>query len=155
MHHVWKLHGLFRSIISDCGTQFVNDFLKFLCKRLGISIRLYTTWHPKTDGQTKQLNKVIEKYLRAYVNYLQDDWLDWLPLAKFTGNNTKSETTKVSPFFANKKFHPRMSFEPAKPLLSNIREVNTDAFAMRMEEIQEMLQDNLLIVQADHECHAN
>ena len=26
VHHVWKLHGLPRSIISDCGTQFVNDF---------------------------------------------------------------------------------------------------------------------------------
>ena len=155
VYHVWKLYGLPRSIISDCGTQFVNDFWKFLCKRLGISIRLSTAWHPKTDGQTEQLNEVMEQYLRAYINYLQDDWPDWLPLAEFTGNNTKLETTKVSPFFANKGFHPCMSFKPAKPPSSNIREVNADAFATRMEEIQKILQDNILIVQADHECYAN
>ena len=155
VHHVWKLHGLPRSIISDRGTQFVNDFWKFLYKRLGISVRLSTAWHPEIDGQTERLNGVMEQYLRAYVNYLQDDWPDWLPLAEFTGNNTKSETTKVSPFFANKGFHPRMGFEPAEPLPSNIRKVNADAFATRMEEIQEILRDNMLIAQADHECHAN
>ena len=42
VHYVWKLHGLPRSIISDHDTQFVNDFWKFLCKRLGISIWLPT-----------------------------------------------------------------------------------------------------------------
>ena len=155
VYHVGKLHGLLRSIISDCSTQFVNDFWKFLYKRLGISIRLSTTWHPKTDGQTKRLNGVMKQYLKAYVNFLQDDWPDWLPLAEFTGNNTKSETTKVFLFFANKEFHPRMGFETAKPLLSNIREVNADAFATQMEEIQEILRNNMLIVQADHERHTN
>ena len=98
VHHVWKLHSLPRSIISDCGTQFVNNFWKFLCKKQGISIRLSTTWQLKTDGQTEQLNRVIEQYLRAYINYLKDDWRDWLSLAKFIGNNIKSETTKVSSF---------------------------------------------------------
>ena len=37
VHYVWKLHGLPKSIISDCGTQFVNDFWKLLCKRLGMN----------------------------------------------------------------------------------------------------------------------
>ena len=48
-----------------------------------------------------------------------------------------------------------MGFEPAKPPLSNIREVNADAFAMQIEEIQEILWDNILIAQANYECHAN
>ena len=155
MHHVRKLYGLPKSIILDRGTQFVNDFWKFLCKRLGISVRLSTAWHPKTDSQTKRLNRVMEQYLKAYVNYLQDDWPNWLSLAEFTSNNTKSETTKVSPFFANKGLHPCMGFEPAKPPSSNMRKVNADAFAMQMKEIQKILQDNMLIVQANHERYAN
>ena len=97
----------------------------------------------------------MEQYLKSYVNYLQENWPDWLPLAKFTGNNTKLETTKVSSFFANKRFHPRMGFEPAEFSPDNIREVNADTFATQIEEIQKILQDNILIVQADHECHAN
>ena len=38
-----------------------------------------------------------------------------------------------------------MSFEPAKPPPSNIRKVNANAFAMRMEEIQKILQNNIFI----------
>lgn len=37
-----------------------------------------------------------------------------------------------------------MGFEPAKPLPSNIKEINADAFATQMEEIQKILQDNML-----------
>ena len=47
VHHVWKLHGLFKSIILDCGTQFVNNFWKFLYKRLGISVRLSNCMAPQ------------------------------------------------------------------------------------------------------------
>ena len=48
-----------------------------------------------------------------------------------------------------------MGFELLKPFLSNIREVNADAFATQMEEIKKILQDNKLIAQIDHKCHAN
>ena len=48
-----------------------------------------------------------------------------------------------------------MSFKLLKPPLYNIKEVNTDIFAMWIEEIQKILQDNMLIAQADHECHTN
>ena len=43
----------------------------------------------------------MEQYLRCYVNYVQDDWLKWLPLAKFAANNQMSKSTKISLFFAN------------------------------------------------------
>ena len=48
-----------------------------------------------------------------------------------------------------------MGFESTKPPPSNIRKVNADAFTIQIEEIQKILQDNMLIAQADYECHAN
>jgi hypothetical protein len=57
------------------------------------------------------MNAIIEQYLRAHVNYLQDNWADWLPLAEFATNNQASETTGTSPFFANKGFDPRSKFD--------------------------------------------
>ena len=154
LKHVWKHHGLPRSIVSDRGLQFISDFWKFLCTRLGITAQLSTAWHPETDGQTERINSVMEQYLRAFVNYLQDDWLEWLPLAEFVGNNTESETTKVTPFFANKGFHPCIGFEPTSPP-TNANELNADAFATRIERIQNVLQNHMLLAQADHEKHAN
>ena len=96
----------------------------------------------------------MEQYLRAFVNYLQDDWPEWLPLAEFVGNNTESKTTKVTLFFANKGFYPRMGFEPMRPPI-NISEFNTKTFANRMEEIQNMLRNHMLLAQADYKKHAN
>ena len=153
LKHVWKHHGLPQSIVSDCGSQFINDFWGFLCKKLSITAQLLTAWHPETDGQTEQINGVMEQYLCAFVNYLQDDWLNWLPLAEFVGNNTKSET-KVTPFFANKSFHPRMGVEPTRSP-TNVNELNANIFANRMEDIQSMLQSHILLAQADHEKYAN
>ncbi|RAL58232.1 hypothetical protein DID88_002280 [Monilinia fructigena] len=38
---------------------------------------------------------MVEQYLRAFMNFHQDDWYDWLPLAEFALNNTTSETTAL------------------------------------------------------------
>ncbi|KAG0156085.1 hypothetical protein PDIDSM_3261 [Penicillium digitatum] len=104
--HVWKLHGLPNTVVSDRGPQFVAQFWKHLTKRLRITNLLSTAYHPETDGQTERANAVLEQYLRAYVSYLQDDWSEWLPLAEFTANSHYSESTRVSPFYANYGFHP-------------------------------------------------
>ena len=99
----------------------------------------------------------MEQYFCAFVNYLQDDWLEWLPLAEFVGNNTESETTKVIPFFANKGFHPRMGVEPSigtkQP--TNANELNAESFANQIDEIQVILRGHMLLAQADYEKYAN
>ena len=53
----------------------------------------------------------MKQYLQAFVSYQQDDWVSWLSLAEFTGNNTMSETMNMILFFVNKGFHPCMGFE--------------------------------------------
>ena len=68
-------HGLPRSIVSDRGGQFVSLFWKALCAHLDIMLRLSSEHHPETDSQTEQENQELEHYLRFYVNYLQDDWV--------------------------------------------------------------------------------
>ena len=47
--HIFRLHGLPKSIISDRGTQFVADFWQALCRCLKIEAKLSTPYHPQTD----------------------------------------------------------------------------------------------------------
>jgi hypothetical protein len=54
------------------------------------------------------------------MNYHQDDWVDWLPLAEFAANNVASETTGVSPFFTNYGFNPRLGVKPSEPCPPNL-----------------------------------
>jgi hypothetical protein len=42
----------------------------------------------------------------VFVNYLEDDWVHWLPLAEFPYNNGVHVSTGAMPFFAEKSFHP-------------------------------------------------
>ena len=81
--HVWKVHGLPTTIISDRGPQFVSLVWKSLCVMLGIKAKLSTAFHPETDGQSEISNQEMERYLRTYVNYQQDDWTEWLSLTEF------------------------------------------------------------------------
>jgi hypothetical protein len=54
---IWKHHGLPTDIISDRDRRFTSEFWAELCKYLGISQRMSTSFQPETDGQTEQLTK--------------------------------------------------------------------------------------------------
>src|ERR1041385_2934545 len=112
--HIWRLHGLPDTIISDRGPQFASDFWNYLCRYLGIERKLSTAFQPQTDGQPERINGILEQYLRCYVNYAQDDWVKFLSQAEFASNNAASESTGCSPFFAMHGTDPR-AFPNAEP----------------------------------------
>jgi len=74
--HVWKLHGLPESVISDRGVQFAVGMMKELNNLLGIQTKLLTAYHPQTDGQTERTNQELEQYLRVFINHRQEQWPD-------------------------------------------------------------------------------
>jgi len=99
--NVWKLHSLPESIILDRGPQFAAGVMRELNEMLGIDSKLSTAFHLQTDGQTERINQKLEQYLRMFIDYQQEQWLEWLGTAEFTYNNKVQTSTKVSPFKAN------------------------------------------------------
>ncbi|KAI1002662.1 Transposon Tf2-9 polyprotein [Podosphaera aphanis] len=104
---IYRLHGLPDFIVSDRGAVFVAEFWEAACHCLQINISYSTAYHPETDGQTENANAFLEQYLRHYINFAQNDWNEWLPMAEFAANDAVNASTSMSPFFANKRFHPR------------------------------------------------
>ena len=98
---------------------------------------LYFTsgYHPEGDGQTECMNQTLEQYLRVYCNYQQDNQSELLPLAEFTYNNAPSTTTSVSPFFANKGYHPNITVHPE----CDIAFSQAHNFAIDLDELQNTL----------------
>ncbi|SLM38963.1 reverse transcriptase domain protein [Lasallia pustulata] len=47
---------------------------------------------------------MLEQYLRNYVNYQQDNWVELLPVAQLAYNTAKNATTGCTPFYANYGF---------------------------------------------------
>ncbi len=69
VHH----HGVLESIVTDQDLLFITKFWSLLYYFLSIKKKLSTAFHPQTDGQTKRQNSTIEAYLRAFVNWEQDN----------------------------------------------------------------------------------
>jgi len=115
VHTVYKLHGAPDTIVSDRGSAFISDFWHCLNQRLKVALSPSSAWHPKTNGQTEIINAAMNKYLRAFVSFTQDDWVDWLPLAEFATNNQVNKTMGISPFFTNYGYNPHLGIEPAGP----------------------------------------
>ena len=96
-------------------------------------MRLHFTsgYHSEGDGQTECTNQMLEQYLHVYCNYQQDNWSELLPLTEFAYNNAPSATTSVSPFFANKGYHPNITVHPE----CNIAFSRAHNFAIDLDEL--------------------
>jgi hypothetical protein len=60
---VYRLHGLSEAIISDRDRIFTSTFWQGLFKLTGTSLRMSTSYHPQTDGQTERINQCLETFL--------------------------------------------------------------------------------------------
>nr|CAB3504903.1 unnamed protein product [Digitaria exilis] len=94
------LHGVPRTIISDCGTQFVARFWEQLQLSLGTKLIRSSAYHPQTDGQTERVNQILEDMLRACVIHYGKNWENYLSLAEFSYNNSYQASLKMAPFEA-------------------------------------------------------
>jgi len=106
MKEIVRLHRVPHDIITDRGTLLTSDLWKETTGKLGIERRLSRAFHPQIDRQTERTNAILEQYLRGYINYQQDDWCGYLPLAEFAYNNGYQENIKNTPFFANYGINP-------------------------------------------------
>ena len=146
LKHVFSKHGLPTDIISDRGKLFVSKFWTSLCKLLDVRCNLSTAYHPETDGQTERVNSIIELYIRMYCNYAQDDWVPLLPLGEFAYNNAPHSATGVSPFFANKAYHPTLEVG-----IDNVPSVAAQQYAEDLADLHEYLKEQLRITISQYE----
>lgn len=134
----FRLHGFPDKIVSDRGPSFVSNFWRAVMAHLKISPAPSTAYHPATDGQTERTNQTLETYIRHFVCHRQDDWVDWLPMAEFTFNNSTSSSTKLTPFFSWQGFHPRANSFTVPSTVPK-----ADDFVILLEDIQLILVESL------------
>ncbi|KAJ3546359.1 hypothetical protein NM208_g2046 [Fusarium decemcellulare] len=65
------------------------------------------------------MNQVLEQYLRCYVNYEQNNWVEKLPAAQLAYNTAYNESTRLTPAYANFGFTPEAYRTPRQPKTIN------------------------------------
>jgi transposase InsO family protein len=59
IEHVYRWKGPPDLIVSNQGRQFISEFWNEVCSILGIKLKLSTSHHPQTDGQTEIMNQYM------------------------------------------------------------------------------------------------
>ena len=149
--YVFSKHGVPAHVTSDRGSEFVSRFFRSLGKALDMTLHFTSGYHPEGNGQTERTNQTLEQYLRIFCNYQQDNWSELLPLAEFAYNNAPSATTGISPFFANKGYHPNISVHPERDLASD----RARQFAVDLDELHTELKLVIANAQQRYESSAN
>ena len=138
---VVRHHGLPDLIVTNWGLLFTSKFWSLLCYFLGIKRKLSTAFHPQTDGQTEKQNSTIEAYLRAFVNFEQNDWAQLLLMAEFPYNNAKNASTGYTSFELNCGYHPSVSYE--EDLDSRSKSRTAEELSSKLRELMTICQQNL------------
>ena len=60
---VFRLHGLFRGLVSDRDPRFTATFWQSVFRSLGTRLTMSTSDHTETDGPTERVNRVLEEML--------------------------------------------------------------------------------------------
>ena len=106
MQHVYRLHGLSKSIVSDPDPCFTAELYRVIFKLLGVSLDFSNANHPQTDGITERDHRTIDQILRSAVNRCQNNWEELLPLCEFACIHMVQGLTCDTLFFLSCGHHP-------------------------------------------------
>ena len=136
--NVFRLHGTPEVIISDWDLRFTSRFWTQFFQIHGTDLRLSTAFHPQTDGQSEVTIRVLENFLRPYVELHPHMWSKRLSIAVFAANNAINVSTGYTPFFLNSGEHPTLlehlmispgstSNQAVKEAINRMKEALSDA----------------------------
>jgi putative transposase len=166
----FPLHGIPGAIVSDRDKRFVNDFWQAFTKEVGTDIRLSSSAHPETDGQTEKANDVVGVHLKCFVTrYVttgtdkQDckGWHRLLPLAEFAYNATPQKALGRSPFEVDLGYIPPSKIEligaaiGARSVKESARSKQGKEFAEHMEALLLAAKDDLEAARDAQRADAN
>ncbi|MCH93770.1 Ty3/gypsy retrotransposon protein, partial [Trifolium medium] len=145
VHMVLKHHGIPRSIVSDRDPVFISRFWADLFKFSGTLLRMSSSYHPQTDGQTEVTNRVVEQYLRAFVHVKPSLWYRFLPWAELHFNTSYHSAAGMTPYQVvyGKPPPPISEYIAGSSLIDACDKVLTTR-----DEILAVLRKNLLKAQA-------
>ncbi len=141
---VHKLHGCPKSIVSDRDKIFTSQFWTELFRLLGTKLKMSTSYHPETDGQTERVNRCLETYLRCMCSQNPKKWGKYLSLAEWWYNTNYHSSLGTTPFKALYGVNPPDTLVAAAGAATS-QEVQD--LVKERERVTRELKDRLLVAQ--------
>lgn len=141
---MYKLYGLPQAIITDRDRIFTSRLWQELFRLADVQLKMSSSYHPQTDGQTERVNQCLETYLRCFVNASPKKWVQWLSVAQFWYNSSYHSALDRSPFEVLYGFRPR-HFGISATDVCEVPELET--WLKERELMQQLVRQHLLRAQ--------
>lgn len=97
LHDVILRYTAPKEIITDRGTEFINELFKSVTDFWSAKHRKTTAYHPRTNGLTERFNKILADMMSHYVSDDHKDWDRYLPFLVHAYNTSTHDTLGYSP----------------------------------------------------------
>ena len=91
LYHVYRLHGMPESIVSDRDPRFTSGFWRHVFELLGSKLHMSTTDHPQTDDHTEKANRLVADLLHTIAT--PKECSEHLTFVEFAVNNSVHAST--------------------------------------------------------------
>ena len=115
--HMFGLFGYPAQILSDNGSQFVNEIITEFTKQVQVQHLRTMAYSKEENGLVERANKEVNRYLRDLIYDLRVDstWSEYIPMIQRIMNSTVNESTGLTPaeiIFGNSIDLDRGMFHP-------------------------------------------
>ena len=100
--------------LTDNGSHFCNKLIQEFCTIFRIHHCKTTAFHPQSNASIKRMHAVLNNYLKMYLDDVED-WVDLLPTAQYSYNNTMHISTGYTPIEIVLGYLPRTPSSLATP----------------------------------------
>lgn len=100
VNNIFPFASLLDSLICDQGGSLIDKTWKDICCKLEINYKLSATYHLETNGQTERANKSWKYIWGVFLNYHENNWAQFSPIAEFCCKNHVNYYTGVTPCLA-------------------------------------------------------
>lgn len=179
------IFGPMRSIRTDLGTEYINELLSEILKLMEIKHEKSTAYHHESLGTIERNHRLLNEYLRAYLNGNLAEWDRYLNYFTFCYNTSKSTTNdaKYSPFelvFGRKNTIPteildgrinpiynydnyahelklrlQLAHKEAKEIIDKIKQRNKSYYDKNMNSVTFKIGDQIKIATEPYNKHKN
>ena len=131
------------TLISDNGSEFINELMDKVTKFFNINKVEITAYHPNSNGLVERVNKELMALLRMYTqNENSVSWHNFLPTFQLQLNSTFNEALGDTPFFCLFGFDSRHISDTDEKFTYSDDQVENHLSHQR--KIRKFLRENLI-----------
>ena len=109
--HVICRHGAPKFLITDRGTENLNDMMRAVNLLFEIHHQPTAAYNPRSNGKVENVNRTIKDMLSMFADTHQTNWDVVLPILSHCYRTTINPLTGYSPFYLNHAREARMPSE--------------------------------------------